>query len=121
MVGRCDTYSDAARIVASWYQVGQDKNYPPINFSSWTKADTDKEFVGADAGPTVRVNSHVEARGDHDKIARQIAREGIVLLKNVNNVLPLKTSDVIRVFGSDAGGNPDGGNSCVDRGCNSGV
>jgi beta-glucosidase len=110
-----------ARIVAAWYQVGQDKNYPPLSFSSWTKDDYGVMYYGANAGPTIKVNDHIDVRGNHGDIARAVARDGITLLKNDGNVLPLKTSDVIRVFGSDAGSNPSGGNSCTDRGCNSGV
>lgn len=107
--------------MASWYQLGQDKDYPKTSFSAWTTQDNAKEFFGSDSGPTIRVNDHVDVRADHAEVARQVAREGIVMLKNEDNILPLKTSDVIRVFGSDAGGNPSGGNACVDRGCNVGV
>ena len=37
------------------------------------------------------------------------------------NILPLRHNDSLRVFGTDAGGNPDGLNSCTDQGCNKGV
>ncbi|KAI5803591.1 glycoside hydrolase superfamily [Peziza echinospora] len=109
------------RTVAAWYKLGQDKGYPEVSFSSWTKADNDVLYKGANTGPTVRVNSHINVQGNHKDVARAVAREGIVLLKHEGNVLPLAKADVIRVFGSDAGGNPQGPNACGDRGCNTGV
>jgi len=80
-------------------------------------------YKGANAGPIVVVNEHIDVRADHGEIARAVARDAVTLLKNSDNILPLKASDKIRVFGSDAGANPGpkGGNSCPDRGCNSGV
>ena len=117
-----DRLNDAVtRIVAAWYQLGQDKNYPPVSFSAWTRNDTDVAYHGSNTGPIIHVNDHIDVRGNHGAIARRVATEGITLLKNADNTLPLKPSDTIRVFGSDAGPNPNGGNSCVDRGCNSGV
>lgn len=44
-----------------------------------------------------------DVRGDHDKIIREIGAAGTVLLKNVNDTLPLKSPKVIGVFGNDAG------------------
>ncbi|KAI5813223.1 beta-glucosidase [Pyronema omphalodes] len=117
-----DRLNDAVtRIVAAWYQLGQDKNHPPVSFSSWTTNDTDVLYKGANTGPIVKVNDHVDVRANHAEVARAVARDGITLLKNNGNILPLSQKDKLRVFGSDAGGNPNGGNSCPDRGCNSGV
>ncbi|KAF8536866.1 glycoside hydrolase family 3 protein [Trichophaea hybrida] len=119
-----DRLNDAVtRIVAAWYHLGQDKNHPPVSFSSWTTNDTDVLYKGANTGPIVRVNEHIDVRANHGTVARAVARDAITLLKNTNNILPLKASDKIRVFGSDAGPNtgPMGGNSCPDRGCNNGV
>lgn len=36
---------------------------------------------------------------EHDKVALEAAREGIVLLKNEEEILPLKRNDVLNVFG----------------------
>lgn len=44
-----------------------------------------------------------DVRGDHAKIIREMGAAGTVLLKNVNDTLPLKTPKVIGVFGNDAG------------------
>lgn len=109
------------RILAAWYQLGQDKDYPEINFSSWTNQDYGPAHKKSNSGPTIRLNSHVDVRGNHAQIARQVAREAITLLKNDGNVLPLRTSDKIRVFGLGATVNPDGPNACPDRGCNKGT
>lgn len=44
-----------------------------------------------------------DVRGDHAKITREMGAAGTVLLKNVNDTLPLKSPKVIGVFGNDAG------------------
>lgn len=44
-----------------------------------------------------------DVRGDHARIIREMGAAGTVLLKNVNETLPLKTPKVIGVFGNDAG------------------
>lgn len=117
-----DRLNDAVtRIVAAWYQLGQDTGFPATSFSAWTKSDFDVMYKGANTGASIRVNSHINVQGTHATTARAVARDGIALLKNTGNVLPLAASDVIRVFGSDAGANPSGPNGCVDRGCNQGV
>lgn len=117
-----DRLNDAVtRIVAAWYQIGQDTGFPATSFSSWTKSDYDVMYRGANTGPSIQVNKHINVQGTHATVARSVARDGITLLKNTGNVLPLATSDVIRVFGSDAGPNPSGPNGCTDRGCNQGV
>ncbi|OAQ58286.1 beta-glucosidase [Purpureocillium lilacinum] len=62
------------RILAGWYLVGQDSGYPPSNGS---------------------------VPNDHKMLARKIARDGIVLLKNDNNTLPLKKSDRLAIIGAN--------------------
>ncbi|KAF8442788.1 family 4 carbohydrate esterase [Kalaharituber pfeilii] len=109
------------RIVATWYKFGQDKGFPTPNFSSWTKNSTGRIYEGSFEPPYGVVNQHIDVRGDHHLIARQVAAEGTVLLKNEGNVLPLKRrAQKIGIYGSDAGpGN--GPNACADRGCNQGT
>ncbi|KAH6667482.1 putative beta-glucosidase [Halenospora varia] len=83
----------ATRIIASWYQMGQDKNYPAPG-------------VGM---PLDLFAPHtiVDARNASAKsIILQGAIEGHVLVKNVNNALPLKSPKILSLFGYDAK-NPD--------------
>ncbi|KAJ8061602.1 hypothetical protein OCU04_009408 [Sclerotinia nivalis] len=95
----------ALRILAAWYFLGQDTNYPVVTgWSSWN---------GGVGGPNVSSN--------HNTVARAIARDGIVLLKNTNNALPLKKLASLAIIGQDAIVNPAGANSCTDRGCDTGT
>ena len=92
------------RILASWYRLGQDQNYPPVLFNS---------FNGGNGAPDVK--------GDHGTLARTIAGDGIVLLKNSKNALPLSKPKSIALVGQDAIVNPAGANACSDRGCDTGL
>ncbi|KAI0913143.1 glycoside hydrolase superfamily [Ustulina deusta] len=126
------------RIVAAWYQMGQDdekkfdRNGP--NFSSWTDQENG---VFAPGSPTKqeehKVNEFVNVMGNHSTLARQIAAEGTVLLKNEgllpitrdgstpSNVAKTQGSPLrIAIFGEDAGPG-EGPNYCKDRACNQGT
>lgn len=101
--------------------MGQDAGYPEPNFSSWSKETTGFIYWGSDQPPNGTINQHVDVRDNHALIARQVAAEGTVLLKNDKETLPLKKPMKIGVYGEDAiliDGNP---NLCVDRGCNRGT
>ncbi|KAI0188629.1 glycosyl hydrolase family 3 N terminal domain-containing protein [Xylaria flabelliformis] len=84
------------RILASWYLVGQDKSYPSIN-------------LGANV------------QGTHKDNIRAVARDGIVLLKNDGNVLPLKKPAKLGLVGSAAVIGQHGQNACQDQACDSGA
>ncbi|QSS66359.1 hypothetical protein I7I51_07216 [Histoplasma capsulatum] len=114
-------YNDVARIVATWFKLGQDKDFPLPNFSTHTAAESGLLYPGAVLSPIGIVNQFVDVQENHNIIARAVARDGITLLKNENNVLPLNPDASIRVFGADAGLDPLGLNPCPDRGCNRGV
>jgi beta-glucosidase len=73
-------------IIASWYKMRQDEDYPEIDLS-------------------------LDGQGDHKTLIREIGGEGIVLVKNTG-VLPLGSLTTMGVFGSDGGPNPAGLNSC---------
>lgn len=45
----------------------------------------------------------MDVRDDHAELIRELGAAGIVLLKNTNNALPLKTPKNVGVFGNDAG------------------
>lgn len=109
------------RIVATWYQFGQDQDYPVPNFSSNTADATGPCYPGALFSPTCVTNEYVNVQADHAKVARKVSREAITLLKNDNKTLPLSTSAVLKIFGSDAQNNPDGVNACTQRSCDTGV
>ncbi|KAJ7858816.1 glycoside hydrolase family 3 protein [Mycena olivaceomarginata] len=59
------------RILAPWYRLGQDSGYPPVNFDA-------QHSDGSGAN-----NLHVSVRSDaHTALAREIAADSAVLLKN---------------------------------------
>jgi Beta-glucosidase-related glycosidases len=107
--------------VAVWFKFGQDKDFPLPNFSSNTQDETGQLYPGAFFSPTGVVNQYVDVEGNHSIVARAVARDAITLLKNDDNILPLKSNDSLKVFGTDAGTDPDGINSCSDHGCDKGV
>ncbi|KAF1929388.1 glycoside hydrolase family 3 protein [Didymella exigua CBS 183.55] len=123
------------RIVASWYQVGQDKwSSEGPNFSSWTNDEVGKLHEGSPSDKTTGVvNKFVNAQGDHKDIVRKVAAEGTVLVKNEGSVLPLsrkghkdgkskrQTKFRVAVFGEDARLPHDGINKCPDQSCNDGT
>lgn len=101
--------------------MGQDKDYPLPNFSSFTDKETAPLYPGAVFSPSGVVNQYVNVQDDHHVIARTVARDAITLLKNEDGLLPLDKNASLKVFGTDAGSNPGGINSCADMGCNKGV
>ena len=118
----------AARVVAAWYQLGQDdkKVFPEDgpNFSSWTKDKIGHIHEGSGDPEKGVVNKFVKAQGHHNFTARQIAAEGTVLVTNVDNILPLSRKPAkklrIGIYGEDAGPG-QGPNACPDRSCNQGT
>ncbi|TKA79833.1 hypothetical protein B0A55_02785 [Friedmanniomyces simplex] len=111
----------AIRIMAGFYFVETNVTRGPINFSSWTLDTYNYEHYYVGEGWT-QVNDHVNVRSDHANLIRSIGARSTVLLKNVNNTLPLTGNEPLTaVFGNDAGPNSDGPNSCSDRGCDEGT
>ncbi|KAJ5579311.1 CAZyme family GH3 [Penicillium hetheringtonii] len=92
------------RVLAAWYLVDQDQGYPEVAFSSWNGG-----------------KASVNVTADHASIARTVARDSIVLLKNDDQTLPLKRPGSLAIIGQDAIVNPNGANACNDRGCNTGT
>ncbi|KAI9697375.1 MAG: hypothetical protein M1836_004653 [Candelina mexicana] len=131
------------RVIAAWYQLGQDdeSKWPRDggpNFSSWTDEKVGLLHPGSDDKATGVVNKFIEVQGkgkdSHGHLARQIAAEGTVLVKNEDNVLPLtrdgwpEGSEAekgnkyrVGIFGEDATQAKGGPNACPDRGCNQGT
>ena len=96
------------RILAGWYFLGQDSGFPETNFYSWDPLDDTK-------------NKHIDVRGDHWKVVREIAAASIVLLKNTGGALPLKKPRSIAVIGSDAAPPMRGPNGFPDRAGSDGI
>ena len=96
------------RILAGWYFVGQDSGYPETNFNAWYPLDDTK-------------NEHVDVRGDHWRVVREIAAASIVLLKNTEDALPLKKPRSITIIGSDAAPPIRGPNGSGGRGGTDGI
>ncbi|KAH6612802.1 glycoside hydrolase family 3 protein [Chaetomium sp. MPI-SDFR-AT-0129] len=84
------------RVLAAWYLLGQDSGYPEINIKA-------------------------NVQGTHKENVRAVARDGIVLLKNDDAVLPLQKPGKVALVGSAAVVNPQGMNACTDKGCNTGA
>ncbi len=93
----------AERIVAAWYLLGQDDNYPegtvffsrvsctwltrgPVNFNQALPEDP-------------ATNEHVDVQDDHFKIVREIGAASVILLKNVAGALPLKKPRSLAIIG----------------------
>lgn len=124
----------ATRIVAAWYQMGQDKwEKPPPegkggpNFSSFTNKEEGLLHPASDSNETAVVNQFVDVQGGkpgdpaHKVVARRVAAEGTVLVKN-DGTLPLSRNRTakIAIIGEDAGPG-EGPNACEDRACNQGT
>lgn len=127
------------RVVAAYYQMGQDDKSKfdgkGPNFSSWTNDKMGRVHHGSPSPEDdEEVNKFVNVQGEGDEahsiLARKIAIEGTVLVKNKDNVLPLskdgwndathKSKLRVGIFGEDAG-EGRGPNACPDRGCNQGT
>lgn len=109
----------AMRIMAAYFKVGLEVGEPEPNFSSWTYDTFGFAHSGAGVGYE-QVNYHVDVRGEHASVIREIGAKGTVLLKN-NGALPLSKPKFLAVIGEDAGANVLGPNGCSDRGCDNGT
>ncbi|KAL8745967.1 MAG: hypothetical protein Q9190_001964 [Brigantiaea leucoxantha] len=133
------------RVVAAWYQLSQDNKTqwpapPPEgeggpNFSSFTDDKIGLIHPGSDDRTKAEVNKFVDVQGKgkkfHGRLAKRIASEGTVLVKN-DGILPLSktgprsrkmdanTKYKVGIYGEDAGPG-DGPNACPDRSCNQGT
>jgi beta-glucosidase len=87
----------AKRILAAWYKLEQDVDYPSTDLSR---------------------NAQQPAHGEN---VRAVARDGIVLLKNEGGILPLASPSTIAVVGSGAVAGDHANNVCTDKGCNNGA
>lgn len=98
----------AARIIAAWYFLKQDVDYPQTNFNTFNSSDNIH-------------NLHLNVQGTHSALVREIGTKGIVLLKNEGRTLPLSEPHRIAVLGSDAGPSKNSPNAYPDRGGDEGI
>ncbi|RYP26010.1 hypothetical protein DL767_008192 [Monosporascus sp. MG133] len=91
----------AERVMRPYFLLGQDKDYPSVDPASGAS------FLiyqyGYKSGmpynyPAVPAR---DVRDDHAKLIRELGAAGTVMLKNVNNTLPLSNQTEIGVFGND--------------------
>jgi len=97
----------ATRIMAGYYLLGQDQGYPNVSINAFNLYDP--------------INQLVNVQADHYIITREIGAAGAVLLKNVNNALPLAAPRSMILVGSDAGNGAMGANGYSDRGGDDGI
>ncbi|RPD58566.1 hypothetical protein L226DRAFT_536965 [Lentinus tigrinus ALCF2SS1-7] len=98
----------AERIIAAWYLLDQDNNYPNVSFNAFFPDDP-------------ATNEHVDVQDDHFKVVREIGAAGTVLLKNVGDALPLRKPRSIAIIGNDSGPSTRGPNGYPDRGGDDGT
>jgi beta-glucosidase-like glycosyl hydrolase len=98
----------AQRVLASWFFLHQDENYPPVNFNANAPGDE-------------ATNEHINVEDDHSSVVLEIGRASIVLLKNVGNALPLNKPRSILLAGSDAGLALIGPNEFQNAGADDGI
>ncbi|KJX94631.1 beta-glucosidase g like protein [Zymoseptoria brevis] len=100
------------RIMTPYFHLKQDTDYPPIDGSSLALNNRNPSSFNYTFtfGP-----SDVDVRENHADHIRELGAAGIVLLKNVNNTLPLQKPKNIGVFGNDAGDLTDGLYSAGNR------
>lgn len=94
------------------------------NFSSWTYHTYGQQYPYQHFGSIVQQNWHIDSRSKFgDDVALGIAREAIVLLKNLGRHLPIDKGDGVRrilVAGSAQSASKMGFN-CKDQRCTDGV
>ncbi|KAL9080423.1 MAG: hypothetical protein Q9157_000808 [Trypethelium eluteriae] len=106
--------------MASFFYLGQDENFPELNFAQGYLPTFGYEYPTAKVDYT-QVNEHVDVRDAHAQTIRAVGSNSIVLLKNVNETLPLSAPRQMAVIGEDAGPSMYGPNGCSDRGCDNGT
>lgn len=110
----------ATRIMAAYYYLGQDEDFPELNFAQGDLSTYGYLYPHAMEDFT-QINQHVDVRDHHAEVIRRVGANSIVMLKNTNQALPLKSPRQLAVIGEDAGPSLFGPNGCADRGCDNGT
>ncbi|KAG5657321.1 hypothetical protein KAF25_005885, partial [Fusarium avenaceum] len=89
------------RIMLPYYRLRQDVGFPTVDPTLNLALAAQ---LGVDFGtlPIPKDIPSRDVRADHASLIRKIGADGIVLLKNINETLPLKTPKSIGIFGNDA-------------------
>lgn len=100
----------ARRVLAPYYLLGQDSGYPSVDPSTLPLLPI--HSIGRQAARQIGFGfpetPSRNVRSDHPDLVREIGAAGTVLLKNIDNALPLKIPKDIGVFGNDAADLSDG-------------
>ncbi|RBA11792.1 beta-glucosidase G, partial [Fusarium proliferatum] len=95
------------RVMTPYFQLGQNEGFPTVDPSSASLFNFDQAqspFIWNITGPT-----HRDVREDHADLIRELGAASVVLLKNLNNTLPIREAPLnIGVFGNDAADSSDG-------------
>ncbi|KAK5217525.1 hypothetical protein LTR72_009642 [Exophiala xenobiotica] len=95
---------DMVRRIMTPYFYLQQNQYPPIDGE---EPALNSNFPPYDYQFTLGA-TNVDVRDSHAQLIRELGSAGTVLLKNVNNTLPLTAPQTMGVFGNDAGDVVDG-------------
>ncbi|KAL9050890.1 MAG: hypothetical protein Q9162_006365 [Coniocarpon cinnabarinum] len=110
----------ATRVMAAYFYLGQDQDYPELNFVQGD-LDTYGYLYPKDMSDFTQINQHVNVLDDHAATIRTVGSESAVLLKNTDNALPLRGVKQLGIFGEDAGPSVYGPNAASDRGSDNGT
>ncbi|KAJ9143384.1 Beta-glucosidase 2 [Pleurostoma richardsiae] len=101
------------RIMTPYYLLGQDQGFPTVDPST---ADLNTFSPRSTWLQEWNLTGEVsrDVRADHGSLIRKHGAASTVLLKNVNNALPLKAPKSIAIFGNDAGEDTQGFYNQVD-------
>jgi beta-glucosidase-like glycosyl hydrolase len=122
----------ATRVMAGYFKVGLNNTRMQVpggpNFDAFDYNNYGPLYIQAPNSPNAELNQHVDARSSLSYyITREVATEAVVLVKNVNNSLPLTIPGTkslprrISLFGVAAGPDPNGPNCQDDIGCSGGA
>ena len=98
----------AERVIAGWYLLGQDKNYPDGASPSPSLGVTILLLIRCAVSFNAffpndpATNAHVDVQDDHFQVVREIGAASTVLLKNVAGALPLRKPRSIAIIGAYA-------------------
>jgi beta-glucosidase len=90
------------RIMTPYYFLGQDEDFPLVDPSS-ADLNTFSPYSTWFRDFALNGTRSRDVRADHNLVIRELGASATILLKNLNNTLPLKSLKSIAIFGNDAG------------------